>query len=110
MTSARSFVNELRQQIRILEEQMRPGQVLSVQYHTPHSIMTVHYLGWRSPNMIALYGADQDGALTAVFAHYETMQLMVKIVRPTEGQPESKFGFVGEINASTPIPWRNEQS
>lgn len=93
--------------ISIAQEATKTDDEMVVFYHSPAGeVLEVDYLGFIDPDVITIIGHDSGNNQTIVIAHVQTVQLVVKRIKPLKEDEKPKhrrIGFIGDVSKGIKI-------
>ena len=92
---ASDFFGKLRQQIAVTQNELRDGEQLEVYYSAPgQERMLVSRIGYLEPQLLVLYGQDEQNHDCKVLANVLTAHLTLKLVRNGDPARRRTISFV----------------
>jgi len=106
--SASEFCRKLESGIvSIATEAASTDEEMVVLYHSPAGeILEVDYLGFIDPDVISIIGHDSGNNSTVVLANVQTVQLIVKRIKPLDKDEKPRrrrIGFIGDVSKGIKI-------
>jgi hypothetical protein len=91
---ADTFYDRLEKRVADAQGKLKPGEVLTLTFHSGAESIEVNDIGYHNPNLIVLYGRDGVGNECRVLVHMSSVALVCKTVNLADAASR-KIGFVG---------------